>query len=257
MKYERFGLSPNLKAGKMPRFATTLIALIGSASLCFASLAFAESDEDFPPSVSEASDIPEPSSSMTDELSAPPTSATEVLSGTPDDSADAAASDSDLEDVPEMNSDASSENEQVLEIPQVVDRAEAAALNSGDNGSAQVSNVVGDDKSAQAPYESGDFNNYQSQNAEVSDVYRVPVPVFIPVPVGSGYRDGEMRAPVRLTHRIVGVGPISPLFRVGGFRPTPPIISRPGGLAGIPPSRMPTPPRGSVAIPRGWWTRTH
>ena len=165
MKYERLGLSLSLKAGKMPRFATTLIALIGSASLCFASLAFAESDEDFPPSVSEASDIPEPSSSMTDELSAPPTSATEVLSGTPDDSADAAASDSDLEDVPEMNSDASSENEQVLEIPQVVDRAEAAALNNDDNGSAQVSNVVGDDESAQAPYESGKFNNYQSQNA--------------------------------------------------------------------------------------------
>jgi hypothetical protein len=252
MKYERSGLSRNLKAGKMARFATTLIALIGSASLCFTSLAFAESDEDFPASVSEASDIPEPSSSMTEELSEPPTSATEVFSGTPDDSADAAASDSDLEDVPEMNSDAFSENEQVLEIPQIVDRAEAAALNNDDDGSAQVSNVVEDDESAQAPYESGNFNNYQSQNAEVSNGYRVPVPVFIPVPVGSGYRDAEMmRAPVQLTHRMVKVGPISPLFRVGGFRPTPPIISRPGGFAGIPSSRMLTPPRGSAAIPRG------
>jgi hypothetical protein len=228
MKYERFAVSLSLKAGKMPRFATTLIALIGSASLCFASLAFPESDEDFPPSVSEASDIPEPSSSMTDEISAPPTSAKEVLSGTPDDSADAAASDSDLEDVPEMNSASSSENEQVLEIPQVVDRAEAA-LNSDANGLEQVSNVVGDDESAQAAYESGDFNNYQSQNAEVSDGYRVPVPVFIPVPVGSGYRDAEMRAPVQLTHRMVGVRPLSPLFRVGAFRPTPSIISRPAG----------------------------
>jgi hypothetical protein len=194
---------------------------------------------------------------MTDELSEPPTSATEVLSGTPDDSADAAASDSDL-DVPEMNSDASSEDEQVLEIPQVVDRAEAAALNSDDNGSAQVSNAVEDDESAQAPNESGGFNNYQSQNAEVSDGYRVPVPVFIPVPVGSGYRDAEMGAPVQLTHRMIGVGPISPLFRVGGFRPTTPIISRPGGFAGIPStSPMLTPRRGSAAMPRRWWTRTH
>jgi hypothetical protein len=237
-----------------------MTTLIGSASLCIAPLAFAQSDEGSP-SVSETLNIPGPSSSMTDELLEPPTATTETLSGTPDHSADAPASDTYLEDVPEMNSDALYEDGQVLELPQAIDPALAVAPNSDDNSSTQVSNAGGDDVSAQARDESDGLNDYQSQNAEASeasDGYRVAVPVPIPIPVGPGFPYAGMGAPVQLAPRMGRVRPISPLYRGGGLRPTPSIILRSGGYAGVmSTSPMHSPLRGSAAIPRGWWTRTH
>lgn len=136
------------------RFATILIVLIGSASLSITPPAFAQSDEDFTPSVSESDGIP--SRPGADYLKLPPTSATGSFSGT---------TDPDWEEVPETipgpppladylkgpptsatdglsstagrllrathalevsetNSDAVAEHGQVLEIPQAVNSAQ-------------------------------------------------------------------------------------------------------------------------------------
>src|SRR5216684_1809618 len=146
-------------------------------------------------------------------------------------------------------------NGQVLEIPQSVDPNQVAAPES--KSPAQASNDGQGDESAQAPDELGGLNDYQSQNAEVSGPYLIPVPVLVPVPVSPGFAGPRMGAPTQPAPGMGGVGPISPPFPPGGFRPTPPIILRPGGFAGIPStSPMLTPPRGSAAIPGGWWTRT-
>ncbi len=205
-----------LKITKTPRLATVLITLIGSASICIAPLAFAQSDADSAPSVSESDGIPGPPAPVPGDLTGPPTSATEGSSGKADDSSVPPASHSDWEQVPESNSDATSgEDGQVLEIPQSVDATQAPAPNRDDNSPAQASNEGQYDKSGND--ELGGLNDYQQdQNEE----------------------------------------PISPPFPGGGFVPTPPIILRPGGLAGIPStSPMLTPPLGSAAMPGGSWNR--
>ena len=248
----------NLKITKTPRLATILITLIGSASICIAPLAFAQSDDGSAPSVSESDGIPGPPAPVPGDLTGPPTSATESSSGKADDSPVPPASHTDWEQVPETNSDATSGavgwDGQVLEIPQSVDPNQVAAPES--KSPAQASNDGQGDESAQAPDELGGLNDYQSQNAEVSGPYLIPVPVLVPVPVSPGFAGPRMGAPTQPAPGMGGVGPISPPFPPGGFRPTPPIILRPGGFAGIPStSPMLTPPRGSAAIPGGWWTR--
>ena len=70
--------------------ATIVIALIGLVSLSIAPLAFAQSDEDSTPSVSESESIPPPPAA--DYLKLPPASATGSFSGT---------TDPDWEEVPE------------------------------------------------------------------------------------------------------------------------------------------------------------
>src|SRR5216683_1915533 len=230
----------NMKTAKIPRFATTVIAVVG-ASLCIALMAFAQSGEGATPSASESDSILGPPASAADDSSAPP----DVSSGSP-------TSHTDWEEVPETNSDATPGEGQVLEIPQSVDPKQAAAPES--KSPAQASNDGQSDESAQAPDELGGLNDYQSQNAEVSGPYLIPVPVLVPVPVSPGFAGRQMGA--QPAPGMGGVGPISPPFPPGGFRPTPPIILRPGGFAGIPStSPMLTPPRGSAAIPGGWWTR--
>jgi hypothetical protein len=246
-----------MKAAKIPRFATTMIAVVGVASLCIAPMTFAQSDEGATPSASESGIIPGPPTSA-DELSGPPAFAADGSSGTLDDSSGSPpASHTDWEQVPETNSDATSGEGQVLEIPQSVDPNQAAAPES--KSPAQASNDGQGDESAEAPDELGGLNDYQSQDAEVSGGYLIPVPVLVPGPVNPGFAAGpRMGAPIQPAPGMGGVGPISPPFPPGGFRPTPPIVLRPGGFAGIPStSPMLTPPSGSTAIPGGWWTRTH
>jgi hypothetical protein len=245
----------NLKT-KTPRLATILITVIGSASICIAPLAFAQSDADSAPSVSESDGIPGPPAPVPGDLTGPPTSATEGSSGKADDSSVPPTSHTDWEQVPETNSDATSGGDgQVLEIPQSVNPAQAAGPNSDANSPAQASNEGQDNQSGNAPDELGGLNGYQNQNAELSGGYYIPVPV--PVPVGPGFAGGRMGGPVQPTGPgMGGVGPISPLFPGGGFVPTPPIILRPGGLAGIPStSPMLSPPLGSSAMPGGSWNR--
>jgi hypothetical protein len=147
------------------------------------------------------------------------------------------ASHRDWEQVPETNSYATSgEEEQVLEIPQSADVDQAASPKSSP---AQASNDGQHDESENA--ELGGLNDYQQDQNELSGGYYIPVPVRVPVEPGA---------------RMGGVGPISPPFPGGGFVPTPPIILRPGGLAGIPStSPMLTPPLGSAAMPSGSWNR--
>ena len=236
----------NLKITKTPRLSTILITLIGSASICIAPLAFAQSDDGSAPSVSESDGIPGPPAPVPGDLTGPPTSATESSSGKADDSSVPPASHTDWEQVPETNSDATSDEVgQVLEIPQSADAAQAAAPNRDDNSPAQASN---DGKNhGSRNNELGDLNVYQEdQNADLPGGYYIPVPV--PEPVGPGFAGARMGG--------VGVGPISPPFPGGGFVPTPPIILRPGGLAGIPStSPMLTPPLGSSAMPSGSWNR--
>jgi hypothetical protein len=143
---------------KILRFATILIVLIGSASLSIAPPAFAQSDENFTPSVSESDGIPNPPGA--DYLKLPPASATDSFSGT------SGTTDPDWEEVPETipgppppvaddlkgpptlatdgfsgtaerflgathelevpetNSDVTAEDGQVLEIPQAVNAAQ-------------------------------------------------------------------------------------------------------------------------------------
>jgi hypothetical protein len=242
----------NLKITKTPRLATILITLIGSASICIAPLAFAQSDDGSAPSVSESDGIPGPPAPVPGDLTGPPTSATEDSSGTTDDPSGPPASHTDWEQVPETNSDATSEGDgQVLEVPQSVDPAQAAAPNRDDNSPAQAPNQGRDNESGNDKL--GGLNDYQqNQNEELSGGYYIPVPV--PVPVGPGFAGARMRGPVQSVAPGMGeVGPISPPFPGGGFVPTPPIILRPGGLAGIPStSPMLTPPLGSAAMPGGW-----
>src|SRR5712664_3170727 len=231
----------NMKAAKIPRFATTVIAVVGAASLCIAPMAFAQSGEGATPPTSESDSILGPPTSAADALSGPPASAADDSSASP-------ASHTDWEEVPETNSDATSGEGQVLEIPQSVDPNQAAAPES--KRPAQASNDGQGDESAQAPDELGGLNDYQSQNAEVSGPYLIPVPVLVPVPVVPGFAGPRMGVPTQPAPGMGGVGPISPPFPLGGFRPTPPIILRPGGFAGIPStSPMLTPRRGSAAIP--------
>ena len=82
-----------LKAMNILQFATIMIALIGSVSLGIAPIAFAQSDEDSTPSVSESDSIPPPP--VADYLKLPPTSATDSFSGT------SGTTDPDWEEVPE------------------------------------------------------------------------------------------------------------------------------------------------------------
>jgi hypothetical protein len=242
-----------MKAAQIARFATTIIAAVGAASLCVAPITFAQSGEGATPSASESDSIPGPPTSAADELSGPPVSAVDGSSGTADDSSGSPpTSHTDWEEVPE-SSDATSGEGQVLEIPQSVDPNQAAAPEG--SSPAQAANNGQGDQSAQSPDELGGLNDYQSQNAEVSGGYLIPVPVLVPVPVSPGFAGPRVGAPAP---GMGGVGPISPPFPPGGFRPTPPIVLRPGGFGGIPStSPMLTPPRGSAAIPGGWWTRTH
>src|SRR5216684_8580929 len=99
------------------QFATIMIALIGSVSLSIAPLAFAQSDEDSTPSVSESDSILPPPAA--DYLKGPPTLATDGFSGTAERFLGATH---ELE-VPETNSDSIAEHGQVLEIPQAVNAA--------------------------------------------------------------------------------------------------------------------------------------
>jgi hypothetical protein len=237
----------NLKITKTSGLATILITLIGSASVCIAPLTFAQSDDGSAPSVSESDVIPGPPVAVPADLTGPSNSATENSSGKADDSSVPAAFPTDWEQVPETNSDATSGEEgQVLEIARPLDAAQASAPNRDDSSPAQASNDGQNDGSPND--ELGGLNEYQQdQNAELSGGYYIPVPV--PVRVGPGFAGARMG----------GGGPISPPFPGGGFVPTPPIILRPGGLAGIPStSPMLTPPRGSAAMPNGWSAfRTH
>src|SRR5216683_5396195 len=73
----------NMKTAKIPRFATTVIAVVG-ASLCIALMAFAQSGEGATPSASESDSILGPPTSAADELSGPPASAADDSSAPPD-----------------------------------------------------------------------------------------------------------------------------------------------------------------------------
>jgi hypothetical protein len=138
----------NLKTTKMPRPATILITLIGSASLYIAPLAFAQSSEGRAPSVSESDGIPEPPAAVTDDLSGSPISSTDGSSATAYDSSGPPASHTDWEQVPQANSDATSGGDrQVLEVPQSTNPA-------------QASNQGQDNESRNAPDELSDLNDY-------------------------------------------------------------------------------------------------
>src|SRR6266851_5477644 len=65
----------NMKAVKIPRFATTVIAVVGTASLSIAPMTFAQSGDGAAPSASESDSILGPPTSAADELSGPPASA--------------------------------------------------------------------------------------------------------------------------------------------------------------------------------------
>jgi hypothetical protein len=141
-----------LKAMNILQFATIMIALIGSVSLGIAPIAFAQSDEDSTPSVSESDSIPPPPAAdylklpptsdslsgttdpdweevpetilgppppVADDLKVPPTLATDGFSGA---AGRFLGATHELE-VPETNSDSIAEHGQVLEIPQAVNAA--------------------------------------------------------------------------------------------------------------------------------------
>jgi hypothetical protein len=136
----------SVKEKKM-RLATSLIILIGSATLCIAPMAFAQSDDGSAPSVSESDGIPGPPAPVAGDLAV--NSATDGSSATADDSSGPLPSHTDWIQVPETNSDATSgEDGQVVEIPQSANPDHAATPNSNYNNPAQASNEGQD-------YESG------------------------------------------------------------------------------------------------------
>src|SRR5713226_4858094 len=60
----------NMKTAKIPRFAITVIAVVGAALLCIAPMVFAQSGEGATPSGSESDSILGPPTSAADELGA-------------------------------------------------------------------------------------------------------------------------------------------------------------------------------------------
>jgi hypothetical protein len=155
----------NLKTTKMPRLATILITVIGSASLYIAPLAFAESGEGRAASVSESDGIPEPAP-VTDHFSGSPISSTDGPSGTAD-SSGPPPSHTDWEQVPEANSATAGGDGQVLEVPQPTNPA-------------QASNEGQDDESGNAPDELGGLNDYP-YGYDPYDPYMIgwyPAPIY-------------------------------------------------------------------------------
>jgi hypothetical protein len=136
---------------------------------------------------------------------------------------------------------------QVLEVPQVVNPADSdvATGNAGDTngGQAEAANGNdGDENTAQAPDEIGSIGEYQTENSEMATTGTY----FAPVPMQSFANRGStvLNPPINR--------------RIGGMFPASPIIVRPGRFSPLPPtSPMLIPPRGSGAIPGGWWTPAH
>jgi len=116
---------------------------------------------------------------------------------------------------------------QVLELPQTIDPSGAQGT-AADGGDGQPQDQL------------GSIDDYQDQSA------------------ASGLAVLPGSAPVRLgtvpLPRMAGV----PVFEGGaGMVPVLPFIARPGGLGPFPSSSpMLFSPRGSAAMPGGWWTRT-
>jgi hypothetical protein len=158
----------------------------------------------------------------------------EAPSGSPVDISEPAAPDWDRVEAAEAGSNGS----QVLELPQV-DPGQAKSDNGTDGG--QESSQDG----AEAADQIGSVDDYENQSAMTSaGVYPVPIPA------GVGRTGiGAAAVPTATGMRAV-TGPRAMV-------PAGPIIVRPGGLGPFPAtSPMLTPPRGSGAIPGGWWTHT-
>src|SRR5260370_9322664 len=153
----------NMKAAKIPRFATTGIAGVGAASISIGPMTFAQSGDGGAPSASESDSILGPPTSAADELSGPPASAADDSSASPDvSSGSPPTSHTDWEEVPETNSDATSGDGQVLEIPQSVDPNQVAAPES--KSPAQATNDGQGDDSAPAPHGTDGPYEHPSQN---------------------------------------------------------------------------------------------
>jgi len=131
--------------------------------------------------------------------------------------------------------EAGSNGSQVLELPQV-DPGQAKA------GSGSDAAQEGSEDGAEAADQLGNVDDYENQSAMTSvGVYTAPIPA----------RAGIGTAPV-LASPGIRVAP-----GIAAMAPIGPIIVAPGGLGPFPAtSPLLTPPRGSGAIPGGWWTRT-
>jgi hypothetical protein len=165
-------------------------------------------------------------------------------------------------EAPPDPADISSDDGQVLELPQVTDPAaatDAQADNAGDANAgatqdagqqADGSDTGGD--SADAPDQVGSIDDYQSQQDGIGagGVYLMPMamrPLGMNPPFGLNPPMSPMMQPPYVPR--VGMPP-------GGMLPPGPVIVQPGVRGYFPPtSPMMMQPRPLVSMPGGWWTR--
>jgi len=182
-----------------------------------------------------------PARARADDSSAPPPAASDGTSGasssTDDDISVPAAPDWDrVEEV-----EGGSSGDQVLELPQTIDANRAKAGNGGSGAQ------DGSQDDAEAPDQVGSIDDYENQPAATAAVGAYVGP--IPMRLGTNAIGMAPVAIVPGTHVMPGAGAMTPLA---------PIIVTPGGFGPFPAtSPMLAAPRGSGAMPGGWWTRTH
>jgi len=219
-----------------------------AAALALAPPAFAQCSLDSSAAPDEGYALPPPAA---DSSSSPPygvyrVAATDDGSGSASDNSAAAHSGWDRLDDGDAGADEGNPPSKVLELPQVLDPANAEASTGADSGGEQAAR---DDGASSSQDQVGSVDDYQDQvDSTIAGVYIAPVPTrpMVMNPYGVGVY------PMNRT-------PVNPGYMP--MYPPGPIIIRPGASgmnAAIgPTSPMLTPPRGSRALPGGgWWTRT-
>jgi len=166
-------------------------------------------------------------------------------------------------EAPPDPADISSDDGQVLELPQVTDpnaTADAQADNAGDanagasqNAGQQAQQADGSDTgdNADAPDQLGSINDYQLQQNEIGagGVSFAPTPIR-PFGMGPSVGFNPPMGPMMQPPYFPPVGMLP-----GGMLPPGPVIVQPGVRGYFPPS-SPMMMRPLVSMPGGWWTRT-
>jgi hypothetical protein len=231
------------------RFTSIAPVIMTAAAFALASPVFAQSSLDSPAAPDKGYAMPPPDADLSAAPPAPPDgahpmAATDDGSGSVSDDDPAAHSDWDRDDAGEAGADNGDLTSKVLELPQVLDPADAKASNDGDGNQAAL-----DGGAASSQDQLGSVDDYRDQvDSTVAGVYVAPVPVrpMVTNPYGvSVYRMSRM--------------PVNP--RNIPMYPRGTVIIRPGanGMNSAigTTSPMLTPPHRSMALPGGgWWTRT-
>lgn len=232
-------------------FAAIAPVIMTAAAFTLVPPAFAQCSLDSSAVPDEGYAVPPPAADSSSAPSAPPYGVYAVAAtgdGSGSASADGAAEHSDWNrlDDGDAGADDGDSPSKVLELPQVVDPANAEASNGAASGGEQAASDGG---AASSQDQLGSVDDYQDQvDTTVTGVYIAPLPT----------------RPMAINPYGVGVYPMNRMPVNPGYMPMYPpgtIILRPGArgmnAAIVPTSPMLTPPHRSMALPGGgWWTRT-